>query len=687
MNNSLLKSVIALVLFYGAAAVIWLWMLPPKDLLALLHQIPEFMRIEKVPELKGLHFLNLEPVQKLFFAAWSFQVLKGWLISAAIGILITVASIFLFLRHRKLRKRASGAWRTLGVTIGPLPVPSELKRSRMEVRLKGIKLSKDERLLLEEILGTLKAHPDAYVGAGHGAVTLYEHTMSVVEKVMDLPEFAADHVLCAAAHDMGKITSFIKGPDGSWERTKMHAQESGRILATLPAWGRLPEAQREAIRLAVKNEHSPNMVPGIDSAIPVGDIDPTVRKSLSSDFRHPLYDRQEFRRRVINLIDALRAADGMVTAAEKKVVLSEIDDLPGFCLAAFLKALPAMPFYYTGVPPGTKGMVWQQGKRLYISEAKMRDHVMAEALSDEHHAALGGTYRGPKTIAPFTWNLLEAFKQKGWLVTKAKCYEKFHKNDDPEPGPQPVEMECRADMPLWDVLSGNKVLNGMIIIDVTDDDVLARTPQKKLGFAIGPHKPHQPAPGGYRPKEKSGVKLMTQEELRGEGEKNKAQSPKKKTEPKLEAPAATPAETAKPKEAAPAPPPEGGALPDAALSELLAEKKPKAPTEPVKVAESAPDPQQPPRPADLVASEDQGSSVEPAPPSETPPPAPEAPKVESKPKVDSRQKNGNGQKPAHPAPQQGGNGQAKPKQKAKAKPGGGGDSDSGKVDYFNDLLQ
>lgn len=677
MNNSLLKSITALVIFYGAAALLWLMLLPPNDLISLLAGLPDFMRPEVVPKKGSLNFLQLEETQKVFLEAWSLKILQAWLIAAAVGIVLTALVIFLFLRHRRRRKNASGSWRSLGVTIGPLPVPEQLPRKRMKLTLKGIKLTKDEDALLEEILGTLAAHPGAYVGAGHGTVSLHEHTLGVVETIMSREVFNADHVLAAAAHDMGKITSFIKGPDGSWERVKMHAQESARMLAVLPAWGRLPLDQREAIRLAVKNEHSPNMIPGIDTSIPASEIDPMVRKSMASDFRHPLYDNPTFRRRVVELVTALRDADGVQTAAEKKVVLSEIGDLPGFCLQAFLKALPTMPFYYQGVPPGTKGMVWQYNKRLYISEAKMRDYVMSEALSDEHHAALGGTYRGPKTIAPFTWHLLEAFKQKGWLVTKAKCYTKFHKSNE-DPGPLPVEMECQPEMPLWDVLSGNKVLNGMIIIDVTDADVLARTPQKDLGFAIGPHRPHQPSSGAYQRQKAEGPKLLTREEMDGGLERSdKPKGPakgEKKVEPKVEVPVAKVTEGAT-----------GGG----------------------KEAVSEPEatPERPPRPADLVASEAADVPVEPSPAEETIPPAPEVAELPEpapvKPAEPPREPRAEApvQPPPKPKPAAAGPGGAAPagaaanpsggapKPKPKNKPKQANQESSPESDYMNDLLR
>jgi hypothetical protein len=300
-------------------------------------------------------------------------------------------------------------------------------------------------------------------------------------------------------------------------------------------------------------------------------------------------------------------------------------------------------------------------------------------LSDEHHAALGGTYRGPKTIAPFTWHLLEAFKQKGWLVTKTKCYERFHKAGDPEPGPQPTEMECRPEMPLWDVLSGTKVLNGMIIIEITDDDVLARTPQKKLGFAIGAHRPHTPSVMGAttaREKAKSTVQLLSSDDLKPqEGPEKKK---KKGKEPSLEP---IPAEV-------PPAPPKG--LEDA-MDDLLAEKKPKkAAPEPAVRKEPVLDPPaaaSPPTPADILREEEEAlaarqaedpvteSVSEPQSTTATSDPAPMPPvnKPEKAPEAKV--------KPAQPVAKPSGNAGAapapKPKQKPKAKQPTGQEEGSG----------
>ncbi len=516
MNNHLLKAVIALVLFYGSAAFLWMMLLPPDDLIGLLNGLPEMFKPEKIPEKGSLNFLQLEGPQISFLMSWSLPILKIWLACIAVGVLVTGAAILLFLRNRKLRSRSSGNWRSLSVTLGPLPTPPQLPRKTMSVKIKDLKLSGDERQLLEEILGTLAAHPDAYVGPGHGSITLYQHTLGVIEKVMEFPNYSSEHVLAAAAHDMGKITSFVKGPEGTWERVKLHAQESSRLLSALPAWGRLPVELREVVRLAVKNEHSPNMIPGVDSSVPQKDLDPLIARVIGNQFRHPLYDNPEFRRRIVRLVDVLREADGVQTASEKQVVLDEIEDLPTFCLNAFLKMLPEMNFYYKGVPANYAGMVWQQGSRMYISEAKMRDFVMGRALTEEHHAALGGTYRGPKTLAPFTWYLLQGFKAKGWLVTSSKCYTRFHNKKEQDAGAEPVLptiQQCSDDLPLWDVLSGNLVLNGMIIIEVDDEAVQAKTPRRELPFPIGAHRPHQPGAGKPKKQPANAPKLVTTEQI------------------------------------------------------------------------------------------------------------------------------------------------------------------------------
>ncbi len=512
MNNNLLKAVITLVLFYGSAAFLWMMLLPPDDLISLLNGLPEMFKPEKIPEKGSLNFLQLEGAQIAFLTAWSLPLLKIWVGCVLLGVALTSAAILLFLRNRKLRKRPTGQWRSLWVTIGPLPTPPQLPRKQMDVKLKGLKLSGDERDLIGEILGTLSAHPDAYVGPGHGTITLYQHTLGVIEKIMDFPNYSAEHVIAAAAHDMGKITSFVKGPEGTWERVKLHAQESSRLLSALPAFGKLPLELREVIRLAVKNEHSPNMIPGVDTSVPQKDLDPLIARVVGNSFRHPLYDNPEFRRRVVRLVDVLREADGVQTAAEKQVVLDEIEDLPTFCLSAFLKALPEMNFYYKGVPANYPGMVWQYGNRMYISEAKMRDFVMARCLTDEHHAALGGVYRGPKTLAPFTWYLLQAFKAKGWLVMSTKCYTRFHNKKDQDAGipqTQPTIEQCSDEMPLWDVLSGTLVLNGMIIIEVDDEAVQAKTPRRELPFPIGAHRPHQPGAGKAPKKQAGNPKLVS----------------------------------------------------------------------------------------------------------------------------------------------------------------------------------
>ncbi|BBI65725.1 hypothetical protein HSBAA_PA_3280 (plasmid) [Vreelandella sulfidaeris] len=66
--------------------------------------------------------------------------------------------------------------------------------------------------------------------------------------------------LAAAAHDIGKTVSHAK-QDGQWVRLSYHDKQSGRLLAKFPAWWELPEDERAILLLAVKYEHSPNLMP------------------------------------------------------------------------------------------------------------------------------------------------------------------------------------------------------------------------------------------------------------------------------------------------------------------------------------------------------------------------------------------------------------------------------------------
>jgi hypothetical protein len=174
------------------------------------------------------------------------------------------------------------------------------------------------------------------------------------------------------------------------------------------------------------------------------------------------------------LLDATHIADMQATKEEKQRVL-DVNDLPSLVLDAFLRALPTFIFSAFNLPKNAKSVAWKKGGRLYIIEQQMRKQVMAQ-LDPDIAAALGATRRKPTELAAFTIELLRAFEDMGWLVTKIG------------------EAEVLGSAALWDIKAGTIEFKGIIIID-PPADVLDLAPKQDSPYAVSVLYPHFKVPG------------------------------------------------------------------------------------------------------------------------------------------------------------------------------------------------
>ncbi len=367
--------------------------------------------------------------------AWSGPLLILWLCALIVGCISAITVGLLRGAKIKMRARADESFRDLNITLGRMPMPLLPPSKDVDVQI-GLKMSKNERALLNQIMGMIAKQPDAFCGDGHG-VGLYEHTKHVLIQTARRKDATPDLVLAAAAHDLGKLTSFEKNKSGVYEAIRLHSNESARLLGGLPAWWALPELQRETIRLAVKYDHAPERLPEMQS---------------------PAGVQQKAR----DLIDQLRKVDQQATKEEKEAVKETIGDISDLAVRAFIDALSTMPMPVRGAPPGSTNCALKKGNRILLFEGYARDHIM-NRLKPEYKAALGGKFRKTGHIAEFTYHLMKVLDERGWLVTRV----------DSQPNPE-AELEMR-DMPwysaFWDVLSGTQEKKGLVIIDLPQDMV------------------------------------------------------------------------------------------------------------------------------------------------------------------------------------------------------------------------
>lgn len=379
---------------------------------------------------------------------WSLPVALAAAVAASAGWLIAWVAHRLMRRDRDNRVRPGSEWRGLRISLGALEQPAWLP-DRQEpftaevspaLALRINRLDPVHRAVLNEVLGYLAAHPEAYVGAGHHG-TLLDHTLHVLER---LPRENDDALalIATAAHDAGKVLAWQRKESGrggwtgkvlrtlglkrqaqgEWERKGNHDDFGGLLVSALPAAARLSESELRVLVTALRFAHKREKTP-------------------------LLHDTAE-RVRVASIQDAVTEADREATAIEKKLVLAEVDR-PKLLETAFLTALPGMLFQVHGIAKGAKAAAWRKGARVYFSEPRLRE-VIGETLRtlNADAAAAWQETRQKGKVVQQTLDLLDFFRGKGWLVEEIEG--------------------VRADPPLWNVMSGTKSLSGIIIVDVPE---------------------------------------------------------------------------------------------------------------------------------------------------------------------------------------------------------------------------
>lgn len=145
----------------------------------------------------------------------------------------------------------------------------------------------------------------------------------------------------------------------------------------------------------------------------------------------------------------LSALDEMIEKQESgsnnvALVDGSIEDV---VFAHFMKALPSLAFQSKGLPKGVNAVAWKVDNRVYLTEIKLRETIMAKLPADLR-AAL--TPKDKPKVQPFTQALLKAFEDRGWLVTTIN------------------NVSINAEEGLWNIKAGQLDFKGIIVIDVPE---------------------------------------------------------------------------------------------------------------------------------------------------------------------------------------------------------------------------
>lgn len=429
MRPKLLKSFFIVSLFWFLATTLWWSLQKPEVNLAALQKLKELFPFIPANPPAGPSILSSLGVQMDVLLYWSLPMLVGTAISAAVGYGLVWLRAKKIADERKSRETGKGNFRGVSITVGDLPVPDKLPMDEIEIGADSgdenfARLTEREIKVLEEVLGTISAHPSAYAGDGV-STDLLTYTVGLVTKAIQRPRSPGLCAIVAAAHQLGKITAY-QNKDGAWKLVKNLDFESARILATLDSWHALPTQDRNAVLMAVKYFSNPLKMPEVDSDAA------TYRLAKDLLFAHVEEEREAVRE-------------------EKRKVLEEkSDSLPDLILNAFIRSLPLLSFQNRGLSKGVQAVAWKHGRRIYLLEIKLRETIMPKLPADIR-GALSPEKKSGSKLQPFTVELLKALDAKGWLVRK---YENW---------------ELNTTEAVWNIKAGKLEFKGVIIVDIPDE--------------------------------------------------------------------------------------------------------------------------------------------------------------------------------------------------------------------------
>lgn len=424
MRPKLLKSFFLVTLFWFCATTVYWGLVEPArnhEALVALKSLAPALPFE-VPARTTV--LNAWRTQLLVLAWWTVPVWALTLVSGLLGSGLVWLATYRRHRERESREAGHGEFRGLSLTLGVLPLPPGLPRDELDLGADDSgaldKLTEKEKRLLNHVLGTLSAAPEAYPGEGIEG-SLLDNALMMASRALNNRRHPGLSAIVAAAHEMGKITAWARDATGEWARVKDQGREAARILATLDAWWELPSDDRNAVLLAVKYHSDPRSMPSLDTD-------------------------QRVYRHARDLLDVASEAQEEVLAEEKQKTL-EKHELPELIFDAFLQNLPLLAFQNRGLPMGVRAVAWKHGNRVYLLEIELRERSLAR-LDATVRGALVPNSRERSRVQPFTLELLKALDAHGWLVREIG------------------QMKLAATEALWVVKAGKLEFRGVIIIDV-----------------------------------------------------------------------------------------------------------------------------------------------------------------------------------------------------------------------------
>lgn len=270
MKSNLLKSFFIVAGFWHLVFTLFWGLGDPAANLAGLRRIAEWMPFLNLDVPAHITVLDALSVQLKVLQYWTLPMLGLTALSSVIGASFIWKVALRRRDERLVRELGSDSYRTVTSTLGELPIRAGLRfDATLEMRPEDNELlqalSERELKLLTKIIATLSAYPDAYATPGDNT-NLLDFAVTLVERALELPKYAALTAIVVAALEMGKITAFAKqGVD--WVQTKDIEKEAGKHLAAMDEWYALPQDERVAVMLAVTYFSNYQAIPDLRSDV------------------------------------------------------------------------------------------------------------------------------------------------------------------------------------------------------------------------------------------------------------------------------------------------------------------------------------------------------------------------------------------------------------------------------------
>lgn len=212
---------------------------------------------------QSTEFINMVEVRFKVLSIWSAPILILAFISFGVGYGLKWFKAVNQEKERKARIKGNGQYRGIGITLGILPAPRQVNLESIELESEESPfpedVSKEEIRVIEDIIGTMVAHPGCY--SPEPSKSLPDVALGLLEKGLQDERMPGLLAIVLTANELGNLTAYKKKDNGSFEKTKPVEKESARILVKMHSWWELGREDRNAVYLAVKYRNSIKDIP------------------------------------------------------------------------------------------------------------------------------------------------------------------------------------------------------------------------------------------------------------------------------------------------------------------------------------------------------------------------------------------------------------------------------------------